>query len=96
MRWLRSVFMVGLVLGISGVILILGYSHHHQVCFAPYGAAITALRPAPSRGDCSLVNSLYYLGIGLACMGALLLIGAGVRKLWVGRDAYSPGKVPAH
>ena len=82
MRWLRAVLIAGLIMGAVGVVLLLTLRHHHQICIAPYGSPIASAHPAPSRGDCSLVSWLYYLGLGTIVIGALLTLGPVAARTW--------------
>ena len=81
-RWLTGAMLAGLALGAVGLALFETYLNPHQICTAPYGAAITATHPAPSRGDCSLTNALFYVGIGCFGLGALLSLGSTAIKIW--------------
>ena len=77
---LTAVLIAGLVIAAAGVFLYLAFRHHHQICIAPYGAAITNSHPAPSRGNCSTVDSLFYLGIGAFVLGGVVSLGAVAAK----------------
>ena len=80
-RWLTGAMFAGLALGAVGLVLFETYLHPHQICIAPVGAAINVEHPAPSSGDCSLTNALFYVGIGSFALGALLALGSTAIKL---------------
>jgi hypothetical protein len=80
-RWLTGAMFTGLALGAVGLVLFETYLHPHQICVAPYGAAITVAHPAPSPGDCSLKNALFYVGIVSFALGAVLALGSTAIRL---------------
>ena len=81
MKRLRAVLIAGLVVYAAGIVLYFAFRHHHQICIAPYEAVILASHPPPSRGDCTVVNALFYLGVGTIPLGAVLALGAAAAML---------------
>jgi hypothetical protein len=77
---LRTFLLTGLFIGTVGIALVVLSDHHHAVCTAPFGLPITVGQPPPSRGNCSLFNSLFYLGIGLGVLETVLAFGTLAAK----------------
>jgi hypothetical protein len=78
---LKWILIAGLILGAAGLALFLGFTHHHHVCIAPYASSIPVGSTPPSRGNCTLVGFLYFLGIGMTVLGVILVMVSAVANL---------------
>jgi len=78
MRWLRAMLIAGLVIGTSGIVLMIVVNHRHEDCGVPLGGGLIPMHGETVTGVCSVANTLFTIGVWTTAVGVALTIGAVV------------------